>query len=72
MKFFQQFREDLDKQRSQIAAFKEKGRKITSDAAETRSAAIEAEKNAKEDSARRRLERQQDRESIRRELESKR
>ncbi len=72
MKFFQQFREDLDKQRRQIASFKEKGQKITSDAAETRSAAKEAEKNAKEDSARRKLERQQDRESIRRELESKR
>lgn len=67
MKFFYQFREDLDKQRSQIAAFKAKGQKITSNAAETRSAAKEAEENAK----RRRLEREQDRESIRRELESK-
>lgn len=67
MKFFQQFREDLNKQRSQIAAFKEKGQKITSNAAETRFADKEKEKNA----ARRRLEREQDREIIRKELESK-
>ena len=72
MKFFYQFREDLDKQRSQIASFKEKGQKITSDAAETRSAARENEENKKKESARRELERAEDRESIRRELESKR